>query len=95
MSGAFLVPWTPRTRIHPGHSRPGWRHLRGETLNPNHFMTPAQLSAHWSIPVGSLANMRSRDQGPSYMKMGSRVRYPIDGIREFEHAKMDTPGFAA
>lgn len=50
------------------------------------FLTPDELSARWdgAITVGTLANWRSRKQGPPFQKFGARVRYPLDGVVAYE-----------
>lgn len=50
---------------------------------------PANLSTHEAaerlgVTVGTLANWRSAGIGPAYLKIGSRVMYPLAQIEQFE-----------
>lgn len=48
------------------------------------FITPTQLSKRWVISEQALATMRWRGEGPTFIKIGARVRYPLDAVLEFE-----------
>lgn len=59
------------------------------------YLTPAQLSARFggAVTVGTLANWRSHSTkekpvGPAYQKFGSRVRYPLAQVLEWEAANL-------
>jgi hypothetical protein len=44
------------------------------------------------IAVETLGNWRSARKGPAFVKVGSRVRYPLPAIHEFiEQAKRNSP----
>lgn len=42
------------------------------------------------MAVGSLANWRTKGQGPRFVKCGKRVLYPIAEIEAFENANLHT-----
>lgn len=50
------------------------------------YMTPAQLAMRWdaAVTTGTLANWRSKGLGPAFAKFGSRVRYPLAKVIEWE-----------
>ncbi|WP_128290829.1 helix-turn-helix domain-containing protein [Afifella aestuarii] len=50
------------------------------------YLTPAELSARYGgrINPRTLANWRSAGQGPSYLKLGGAVVYPIAKVEEWE-----------
>lgn len=54
------------------------------------YLTPAQVSARWNgaVSVGTLANWRSQKSGPTYQKFGTRVRYPVAQLSEWEAANL-------
>ena len=54
------------------------------------FLTPAQLILRWdgAVTTGTLANWRSKGEGPAYSKFGSRVRYPIAKVIAWEAKNM-------
>jgi hypothetical protein len=55
------------------------------------YLTPQQLVDRWegAVVLGTLANWRSRftpqePVGPSFQKFGSRVRYPLADVEQYE-----------
>lgn len=48
------------------------------------YLTPEELAERWQISESHLANMRSQDKGPNYLKVGRSVRYPVEVIIEYE-----------
>ena len=54
--------------------------------NPSdRLLTPAELADRWSMRVGSLANMRSRQEGPPFLRIGRKaVRYRLREVLAFE-----------
>lgn len=38
-------------------------------------INPKTVEADYGIPVGTLANMRSKGTGPTYLKVGAKVLY--------------------
>lgn len=45
--------------------------------------TPREISLMYGIPLGTLANMRYRKEGPNYYKTGKRVFYFIEDIEKW------------
>lgn len=56
----------------------------------NDFLTPAEVVARWNgaVTTGTLANWRSRKEGPPFQKFGSRVRYPVASLAQWEAKNM-------
>jgi len=54
------------------------------------FLSPAQVVERWgnAVTTGTLANWRSRQEGPAFQKFGSRVRYTLAAIEAYERAHM-------
>ena len=54
------------------------------------YLSPAQLVLRWdgAVTTGTLANWRSKGEGPAYSKFGSRVRYPIAKVVAWEAKNM-------
>lgn len=54
------------------------------------YLTPQELVQRWNgaVTTGTLANWRNQGKGPDYMKFGSRVRYSIISVVEYEKANM-------
>ena len=54
------------------------------------YLTPAQLVLRWdgAVTTGTLANWRSKGEGPAYSKFGSRVRYPIAKVIAWEEKNL-------
>jgi hypothetical protein len=48
------------------------------------FLTSKELSDRWRLSDQTLANWRYAGKGPRYIRVGSRVLYPIEGIHSFE-----------
>jgi hypothetical protein len=73
------VSYTPRT--HPGLSvSPG-------ALPPVH-LTTRDLADRWDVSVGHLQNLRSARTGPTWLKIGARVLYPLAVIESYEAARL-------
>ena len=58
------------------------------------YLTPAELSKRWggAVTTGTLANWRSKGRGPSFQKFGSKVRYPLVRVVEWETANLHLVG---
>lgn len=58
--------------------------------NETVFLTPAELAKRWNgaVNVGTLANWRSQGKGPAFQKIGTRVRYPLNKVLEYEAANV-------
>ncbi len=54
------------------------------------YLTAAQLVQRWdgSIQKGTLSNWRSQGKGPPFVKMGSRVLYPIAKLEAWEEKRL-------
>ena len=50
------------------------------------FFTPAELVARYErkITLKTLANWRSRGDGPKFTRTGGRILYPIQSVEEWE-----------
>lgn len=48
--------------------------------SPSVFLTTADVADRWRISPRTLEGWRDKGIGPSYVKIGSRVRYRIDHI---------------
>ena len=48
------------------------------------FLTPKELAQRWRLNHQTLANWRHKRQGPPFVRIGTRVLYPIEGIQSFE-----------
>lgn len=61
---------------------------------PAEYLTPAELSKRWggAVTTGTLANWRSKGSGPAFAKFGSRVRYPLAMVVEWETANLHLVG---
>ncbi|RCV50687.1 helix-turn-helix transcriptional regulator [Marinitenerispora sediminis] len=53
-----------------------------------HHLTPKELADRWQIGVQTLANMRSRGDGPAWIKCGRLVRYRLEDVIAHENAHM-------
>jgi hypothetical protein len=58
--------------------------------NETVFLTPAELSKRWNnaVTVGTLANWRNQGKGPTFQKIGSRVRYQLEHVVAYEAANV-------
>lgn len=58
--------------------------------NAPQFLTAAEVSQRWggAVSTGTLANWRAQKKGPSYQKLGSKVRYPVAQLEQWEAANM-------
>lgn len=55
------------------------------------LLSPADLAARWGISRNTLANQRSRGEGPRFVRFPSgRIRYPWSAIAAYE-AGLDVP----
>lgn len=54
------------------------------------FLTAAEVSQRWggAVGTGTLANWRVQGKGPAFVKLGSKVRYPVTQLEEWEVAHM-------
>jgi hypothetical protein len=54
------------------------------------YLNAVQLAARWegAVTTGTLANWRSQGRGPSFVKVGSKVLYPVDKLEEWERLQL-------
>lgn len=64
--------------------------VRGDGM----YLTPAQLVERWkgAVVLQSLANWRSKKKGPPYVKMGTKVLYPLDKLEAWEAEQLRNIG---
>ena len=64
------------------------------TLPPTELLSPRQLAARWGLSEKTLERWRMLGTGPAFLKLGSRVLYPIDAIEAHErrHSRRCTAG---
>jgi hypothetical protein len=57
-------------------------------------LLPKEAAERMRISVGTLANWRTRGEGPKYIKFGRKVLYPLPEIEAFEasHMRSSTAG---
>lgn len=49
-------------------------------------LRPDDLADRWGVTTKTLANWRSRGTGPTYVKVGGMVRYPMADVENYETA---------
>ena len=52
------------------------------------FINEIMLSRRWGISEKTLQQQRWKGTGPRYVKIGNRVRYPIDEVERYERDNM-------
>lgn len=57
------------------------------------YLTSTEVADRWRLSHQTLANWRSAGKGPPFIRVGSRVLYPMEGIAAFE--KLDTGWLAS
>ena len=48
------------------------------------YLTSKEVADRWRLSDQTLANWRHAGKGPPFIRVGSRVLYPIEGITAFE-----------
>jgi hypothetical protein len=48
------------------------------------YLTSKEVADRWRLSDQMLANWRYAGKGPPFIRVGSRVLYPIEGIHSFE-----------
>ena len=48
------------------------------------YLTSKEVADRWRLSDQTLANWRSAGKGPPFIRVGSRVLYPFDGIQAWE-----------
>ena len=58
------------------------------------LLTAEELANRWRCTTKKLAHDRVKGDGPAFVKLGraknSPVRYPLDGIEQYEQANLKT-----
>jgi len=55
------------------------------------LLKPREAAAIRRVTVNHLANERSRGEGPPIAKIGGRVFYPADQLRDFINSRITDP----
>jgi len=55
------------------------------------YISEKSLAKKWGLSPKTLQRWRWLKSGPSYIKIGGRVRYTNDTIKEFENKNKHTP----
>lgn len=60
------------------------------TLKHDVFFTPAELSKRWrgEVSIKTLAQWRSKNQGPPYVKVGGSILYPAADLIIWEQSRL-------
>jgi hypothetical protein len=61
-------------------------------MNKNIWITPEQLAERLQIALGTLANWRTRRQGPKYIRLSGKrgsVRYRLDDVERWEQQQQE------
>ena len=60
------------------------------------YLTPVQLAERWggTIHIRTLQNWRCKREGPEFVKIGSRVMYPLEAVEKWERARWGRVGDA-
>lgn len=55
----------------------------------NKYLTPKQLCTRWenAVCIGTLANWRNKNKGPSYIKIGKKILYLKKAVEAYEQEK--------
>ncbi len=56
-----------------------------DTTDVEH-LTPEQLGQRWHKAPGTLSNWRNMGKGPSYVKLGRTILYPLPAVLNYERA---------
>ena len=48
------------------------------------YLTSKEVADRWRLSDQTMANWRHAGKGPPFIRVGSRVLYPIEGITAFE-----------
>ena len=58
-----------------------------ERLKRREYLTPEEVELLYGLKAGSMANKRSKAQGPEYIKDGERILYRQQAIKAYLDAK--------
>lgn len=61
-------------------------------MQASKFLTPEEVSERYrgSISVGTLRNWRGMRIGPSFVKIGKAVLYPVDSLEAWDRSNVVT-----
>lgn len=48
------------------------------------FLSSAELAKRWNLHVVTLANWRAQKRGPAFVKLGTKVRYRMEDVLNYE-----------
>ena len=54
----------------------------------NDHLTEKDLAARWHIHPITLNHWRWSKRGPRYMKIGRRILYRLEDVKDFEHQQL-------
>jgi hypothetical protein len=61
-------------------------------MNSSEFLTDVQLAERWQMHRGTLIRWRSTGCGPDFIKVESKVLYPLAAVEQYEKANTTTLG---
>ena len=53
-------------------------------MRQTRYLTAKELAHRWRLPLGTLSNWRYMRRGPDFIKISSRVIYPLETIEAYE-----------
>jgi predicted site-specific integrase-resolvase len=53
-------------------------------MSERQYLTSKEVADRWRLSDQTLANWRSAGKGPPFIRVGSRVLYPVEGIQAWE-----------
>lgn len=56
--------------------------------NERRVLQEAELAERWGIAVTTLQKWRQHSYGPAFLKLSSRVAYPIEAVEAFERESL-------
>ncbi|MEM7308919.1 MAG: helix-turn-helix domain-containing protein [Planctomycetota bacterium] len=59
-----------------------------DLVSDNVRLTPSQLAKRWGCSLRTLANWRSQRKGPSFMRLGVHIVYPLREVQRFEESNL-------
>lgn len=62
--------------------------MKNHTEIQTKFLSTYELANRWPVSERTLEGWRLRREGPGYIKLGSRVAYPIDEVVAYEQAHL-------
>ncbi len=73
----------PMTKIERTETKPDIN----KKITPKLFLKSTEVQELYGISAQTLANWRSKKVGPKYHKVGSSVRYKVEGLDKFMESK--------